>query len=384
MVKRIKFWGIVPLFCLLATGVALPITGGQSNPSSNSQQRAVIQTHLPSPQLRAFSTGIVSVKEPFAAIPGSYLEQQFVLPRGTILETLDVQGFKVDIVRKLSTDGTLVVEIQGVPQTNAPSLSYLVQNALRWKSLYAIDISTGDFKAFVSTDNFCDLPKAEITFVMGSPHLVGNAIAGRSYKNIYSEMDAAPSAPEAPVGLGELWECRYEGLIELRKGESVRLPLFDASLKLESIYYWDGGEVVLKHEFMNSLDRPLAPGRIECYKDGSWVGEDTMDWVAIGAEGEIISQYAPDIEIEEKTIRKEEKLERRIVGKEVSVQNHKQAKISIEVVRYLPGRANLLSASPKPTQEGKKLTWTLTIGPGESQNISYLYEEILRQKKDKW
>jgi hypothetical protein len=332
-------------------------------------------------QLRAFSSGVTSVKKPFAAIPGSRLEQEFALPRGTILETFNVQDVEVNLIRRLQTDGTLVVEVRGIPKTSTPSLSYLVRDAIRWKPLYTIDLSTGELRAFTSTDNLCDFPKAQITFVMGSPHLVGEIAPSYRLKAM-SRGIAAPSPPKTPVGLGELWEYRYEGLIELKKGESLKLPLFDASLKLEPVYYWDGEEVVLKHKFVNSLNKPLAPGRVECCEDGLWIGEDIIDWVAIGAEGEIISQYAPDIEIEEKTIRREEKPERRIVEKEVSVQNHKEAGIFIEIVRYLPKRANLLSASPELTPEGGKLTWTLTVGPGESQIISYLYEEILEEKED--
>jgi hypothetical protein len=345
----------------------------------NSVQEGAIQ--LPPIELRIFSSGLVSVKKPFAAHPESYLKQEFALPSGTMLETVDVQGVEVSLLRKLSTDGGLVVEVCGIPKTSAPSLSYLVQNAIRWKPLYVIDLSTGELRAYAVTDNLCPFPPAEVTFVMGSPHLASEVGAYKVEAMAMSRGIGVPSPPKVPVSQGELWEYHYEGLIELKGGECIRLPLFDASLELTPVYYWDGEEVVLKHKFVNRLNKPLAPGRVECYEGGSWVGEDTIDWVAIGAEGEIVPQYAPDIEVEEKTTRREEEPERRTVEKEVSVQNHKQTVISIEIVRYLPERANLLSASGKPTQEGGKLTWTLTVGPGESQAISYLYEEILEQKE---
>ena len=301
MKKRIKILGAVTLFCLLSASVALPVAGDQPGPLNSLQESTA--TQLPPVQLRAFSSGVAFVKKPFAAIRGGQLEQEFALPRGTILETLNVQGVEVSLIRKLQTDGTLVVEVCGIPETNTPSLSYLVRDAIRWDPLYVTELSTGGLRAYAATDNLCNFPKAQITFVMGSPHLVGEIRPSYRLEAMYrGKGRAVPSPPKVPVSLGELWEYRYEGLIELKKGESIRLPLFNASLKLEPVYYWDGEEVALKHKFVNSLNKPLAPGRVECYECGSWVGEDTLDWVAIDAEGEIISQYAPDIEVEEKTI----------------------------------------------------------------------------------
>lgn len=411
-------------------------------------------------EIRAFSVGVAVVKEPFSAELSKPFVGRFSLPPGTALETLQAQGFKTSLVRRITAeeplpmlmegdevrlftnfnDGTttfegvvinpegwgfqqgeplciqskpegnplclpgdkiaaisilsvkegvpladrfqedrpLTIEVQGIPETAYPYITYLVRGALSWEPLYTLELTTGELAAFASTENAFDFGKTKITFVMGEPYLIGGYVKEPARGLGVEAMAVAASPP--PQRIGESWEYPFEGTVELKKGESLRLPLFEGKLTLKNVYTWDGGNVLLKHEFTNGLDRPLAEGRVECYEDGLWVGEDSIPWVAVSQKGEVTSQYAKDIEIEERTTQQKEEKDKRTTEKEVRVINHKQEAISIEVIRILPYRANLISANPKPEQDGEMLTWRLELKPGETKTARYAYEVLLESQ----
>jgi hypothetical protein len=285
----------------------------------------------------------------------------------------------VPVPERLQEDRPLVVEVQGIPETTSPYLSYLVRGALSWEPLYALELTTGELEAFVSTENAIDFGKTRITFVMGEPFLVEGYLEGPT-RGLGTAAMLAPTPPQAPQGVGEFWEYPFEGTVELEKGESLKLPLFQAKLALKELYSWDGGAVLRKHRFTNTLDRPLAAGRMECYEEGLWVGEDTIPWVAISQEGEVTSQYAKDIEVNERTTQQEEGRDKSTTEKEVSATNHKQEAVTIEIIRSLPDRANLVFADPTPKRDGSKLTWLLEMRPQETKKVRYRYEVLLEPK----
>lgn len=307
-------------------------------------------------------------------------EATVCLPRDEVvaISIVSANG-NVPVPERLQEDMPLVIEVQGVPETPSPYLSYLVRGALSWEPLYALELSTGDLEAFVSTENRLDFGKTRITFVMGEPFLV-DAYSKEPTRGLEAAVMAAPAPPTVPQTVGEFWEYPFEGIVDIKEGESLRLPLFEAKLALKELYSWDGGLVLLKHQFTNTLNRPLAAGRVECYQEGFWVGEDTIPWVAVSQEGEITSQHARDVEVKERTTRQKEERDKRTTEKEVSVTNHKTEAIAIEVVRRLPYRANLTFADPTPDRDGSTLTWRLEINPSETKTIRYGYEELLDQK----
>ena len=279
---------------------------------------------------------------------------------------------------RLINENLMQIEISGTVKDKEQSINYIMRNVLQWEPIYTLDLLTGKISAYAFLESYIDFSNANITFVMGSPLIAGKVSPySTNQKMLVPVEEAIDSAGFGLNQVGEMWEYKYNEKLGLYKNESVKLPLFSGKLKLSNIYTWNGAKVLLKHKFTNELNTPLPPGIIDNYEDKVWVGQSELKWVAKGEKSEILSQYAKDIEIEEIITEQTEEMNKRIISKKIVINNHKEKKIRIEIIRNLPYRSNLIKTSPNNKQDGSKLTWDIFVDDNQSKSINYTYETLL-------
>ncbi|MFC1738399.1 hypothetical protein ACFL1G_05025 [Planctomycetota bacterium] len=234
--------------------------------------------------------------------------------------------------------------------------------------------------------------------------------------------DFIPAYGAAEVGMAaeDLFLYPVEG-VSLEKGEVGYLPLFTESVPYKHIYKWEILDYVSEEERYSYQRRgqeegepneevwhclrvenitkvPWTTAPAEIVKEGIVLGQDTLNYTP--AEGETtvkitqaVSVKAEQVEIEIDRKRDAAQLygyhyDLVTVEGKLSVTNFQQKGITLEISKTLSGE--LKSSQPEAKVDSlarglrrmngvKRLTWTIELKAGESQQLDYTYEVYVRR-----
>lgn len=250
---------------------------------------------------------------------GSFVSQdggQFLLATDggtTLVQTSHVSAVEVS-GRRLDPSGpaltTVSILITAAPGRHNVRVSYLATGA-GWNPSFILDPTTGDMTFFATLTGMQDWRNVTLDLISGSPNLV-YGVNGGSYSLRASaayDMSADSASGYSPqVGasesVGSLHRYRYNGTVELAKGETVRLPMATGKAEIQRHYYEalagdsannDWQALPEKYQLRNTLGEMLPAGPIRVYLGGEWVGSDTLPALGKGEVGNITVAHSNDV-----------------------------------------------------------------------------------------
>jgi len=206
--------------------------------------------------------------------------------------------------------------------------------------------------------------------------------------------------------------------ITLKLGETGYYPLFTESVPYEEFYEWkipdyiderdrygrqrgeEMEEQIVWHaiRLTNDTQTPWTTAPAQLMKDGRIIGQDTLNYTASKAESVVritqaVSVRAEQTEFETKRERAAvalygDSFDRVTIEGTLAVTNYKDEAISIEITKTLSGEVK--STSPKATDKTlarglramnptHELEWSILLDAGESREVTYAYEALIRR-----
>lgn len=275
--------------------------------------------------------------------------------------------------------GELLVTINTISTYGEKNItvSYLMKGP-SWKATHFLDLDTGDLECWAQVENPQGWQNVTLTTVVGGPHVVYRGGFSPYYTGYAYEVNALSCSSDTtwtPAEVEEYHEYTLDKKISFNKGETVRIPLFSGVIPIYQEYFWSGGKVENRYYLNNTLSEPLPNGIIGCYRGNKWVGEDNLKYTPKGDETSIIVSYAYDVKAESKTISEEHTYSKDTYTIQMTIENFKNASITIKIERILPYKANLLSSTPTANLEGRTLSWKVDVDGNGSFVITYTYED---------
>lgn len=205
--------------------------------------------------------------------------------------------------------------------------------------------------------------------------------------------------------------------ITLKSGDTGYYPLFTLSVPYTQIYQWTVPDYVNESErysrpgqaetreivwhslrLTNNSKTPWTTAPAETMKQGQVLGQDTLDYTPSGATGTVKITQAVSVKAEQTEVEVEREREAlRMYGDyfdRVTLQgtlrviNYKAEPISVEVEKTLSGEVKTttpvakivtLASGLQRMNPTRKLTWTVALKPGQTQEISYTYQALIRR-----
>lgn len=189
--------------------------------------------------------------------------------------------------------------------------------------------------------------------------------------------------------------------VTLGRGERALVPLFDADVPLEHVYQW---KIVVDPRARVDADRPdgfwhsvrlsnataqpWTTGPITLTRDGFLLGQDVLSYAAAGASTTVPVTRAIDLFGKRRTTESARERDRWHNGlrdlvtlhEELRVTSYEREPVTLEVVRDLTGEVvavpadalhEILGDRPESVNRRERLTWTLTLGAGESRTLEF-------------
>lgn len=341
----------------------------------------------------------------------------------------------------------------GVPASRKKlTVSYLAKG-ITWAPSYIVDITEVD-KAQISAkatviNEACDLEDITVQLVTGYPNLqfadivsplakkenlaqfLQSLIRGQSeqgrlgginsnvmsqsvaYRPMEEAMMPAYGAAQAGKVAEDLFLYPVEN-VHLAKGEVGYLPLFTESVSYKHIYQWKIPDYVDEDDrysyqrnrrkepveevwhclrMQNTTKVPWTTAPAETVKEGTILGQDTLDYTPIKAEAilkitQAVSVKAEQVELE--TDRKRNaatfyhtSYDLVTIDGKLTVTNFKAEHITLEITKMLSGevkqsqpeaKVETLAKGLRRVNPNKKLTWTIDLDAGGSAKLEYTYE----------
>jgi hypothetical protein len=331
---------------------------------------------------------------------------------------------------------------------------------ITWAPSYLVDI-TDSAKARLSAkalilNDACELKDATAQLVTGFPHLLFADIAspmalkedlaqflqalsqGQSERgrpgimsNVMTQRaQFAPMPSEAAMPAysaaeaGQVAEDLFlypAGQVNLAKNEVAYIPLFTEAVPYKHIYQWDIPDYVSQEDSYQYRSQPpgstpelqevwhsirltnstkvpwtTAPG--ETVKNGTILGQDTLNYTPAGAQATLRITQAVGIKAEQREFETDRKrdamqlygehFDRVTVRGELSVTSFQDKAVTMEITKTLSG--DLKTAHPEAQIEKLatglrrmngllKLTWTLDLPPAQKKDLTYTYEVYVRR-----
>jgi len=277
-----------------------------------------------------------------------------------LTEVVQTQGPKILV--EVTTDSP-----QGEYQLK---ISYLMRGPT-WKPTYFIDLETSYLECWATIENVENWKNFTLVLVSGGPHVVyvGPIISPiESYSLRYS-----PSIDFTSTTIDEYHEYTYGAKLSFEKGTVVRLPLFNGSVSLRQEYFWTEGEVQNRYHINNTLSEPLAAGIVEFYRDGAWVGEDSIPYTPIKGESIAIVNYAYDIKITKIVTKSIDEPRHKVQGITLTIRNHKTISIQILIQQNINGYT-LVTSTPPATRVGTIISWAINVNADSTATVYYEWE----------
>lgn len=283
-------------------------------------------------------------------------------------------------------------------------------NSLNWVCSYDVYIneeeSSVDLKARVNIINTTghDFRNASLMLVAGNMNRVYEP--PQVFRTMAKSLDASGDFVSNEIKPQEVVEAYsykipFDG-ITLNDGENISVELFSKSgIKFEKYYIYKGQIdswyfydnlrnyrydkklntiFTFKNNKENSLDIPLAEGKVRIYKikDGFnvFVGEDTIKNTPVNSKIEINAGKAFDVEGERKILEHKKVLPNIYRDTiEIRIRNEKREEIKVKVKEYLWGRARVVESSHGYNQiDVNNIEFDIKVPSKSSQIIKYVAE----------
>ena len=275
-------------------------------------------------------------------------------------------------------------------------LSYLTRGLSWWADYLAIlDLDRGrmDLDSFVSVSNSSGktFRDAALRLVAGKLHRVGERELGYGYVKAMEEMALAQAAPQfAEEAAFEYHLYTLERPATLEDGRTKQLGFISArEVQVERRYVFEparGSGIRVEISFTNSalsgLGQPLPAGRVRLYqRQGKgdellFVGEDLIPHTPVDEEVSLTVGVAFDLTGERR------QLERRRIAPDryretilITLANHKEEAVTIEVIEHPPGDWVILSATPAYEKvDANTIKFVVPVSPGGEATVRYTVE----------
>ncbi|MGA3192344.1 MAG: hypothetical protein ABSD73_07505 [Candidatus Bathyarchaeia archaeon] len=278
-------------------------------------------------------------------------------------EVVQVQGPRILV--QVTTDSPA-----GNYQMN---VSYLMRGPT-WKPTYFVDLQTSQLQCWATLTNVESWTNFTLVLVSGGPHLV-YASSGFQYYGAVPMMESVSdgSIQFTSSTTDEYHEYTYGAKVSFEKGTTIKLPLFEGTVKLRQEYYWSGGEVQNRYHLNNSLNEPLASGTVEFYRGEQWMGEDSIGYTPVNGESIAIVNYAYDIKVASTVTKSISQSNYADQGINITIQNYKSINVQILIQQDINGY-ELVTSTPQATRVGSSLSWVINVDANGAATIYYEWQ----------
>jgi hypothetical protein len=205
--------------------------------------------------------------------------------------------------------------------------------------------------------------------------------------------------------------------VDLKKGETGYYPLFTETAPYTEFYEWhvpdyigvegyygrqgqmDEPQVVWHSiRLTNETKVPWTTAPAQLMKDGQIIGQDTLNYTAPTAETVVkitraVSVHAEQAEVELSREREAVRMygdsfDRVTIKGTLFVTNYKDKLVSVEITKTVSGELKetdpkaadvTLARGLKAMNPVHELTWKVELKPGESREVSYTYQALIRR-----
>jgi hypothetical protein len=206
--------------------------------------------------------------------------------------------------------------------------------------------------------------------------------------------------------------------VDLAKGETGYYPLLDALLPYKHVHLWDIPDYLNDQEqydqgrqqqpvesvvwhalrLTNSTAIPWTTAPAETVTGGQVLGQDIIAYTPVGGEATLKITVAVDVKADQAEFERERQrdalnfrgwsYDRVTVDGKLSVHNLKPDGVTVEITKLLSGdvqatkpeaAAEKLAGGLRAVNPLNRLRWTLTLKPGEEQQITYAYQVLVRR-----
>jgi len=272
----------------------------------------------------------------------------------------------------------ITADVSGPYELNVSFLS----RGTSWEPSHFLDLLSGRLQTWAMVSSSDNWSSASLTLVVGQPHIVFGGSVPIKYTD---EIFTGRSSEFTMTGLGEYHAYRYARPFTISSGDTAMILLLSGTVDVKRHYFWagynyySGDSTPIEYaNVTNVLDDPIPAGLIQFYRGSEWVGNDRTPYIAVDSTAKLMVAYAHDLKVEQKTVRIEHLSGFDRVTVQVTATNYKTEAISIAIQQTIPYEATLESSDPQPIQEGQVLTWTLELGSGERELITYTYSIPVR------
>ncbi len=270
------------------------------------------------------------------------------------------------------------------------TFSYLTQG-LSWAGSYIClldeEESTLSIQGQITLSNQCglDFPQATIRFVAGDVSQVEKTI---------TEFRAM-AVPASPMGMGDMEQGVFEyhlytlpGTINLASGDQLIVPYTGASnVPVEKKYTYDGAnssavqvQIAFDNTVQNNLGIPLPAGAVRLFgeTDGALLllGEDMIAHTAKEETVNLDVGSAFDL-VGERTQISREKIAQSTYREtyHITLRNHKDTAVSIDVMEHLSGTWKIMSSSqPYEKVDSNNIKYQVEIPSDGEKEVEYTVE----------
>jgi len=294
--------------------------------------------------------------------------QTLMIPESSITmiilnEVVQVQGPKILV--QVTTDSP--------PGDYQMNVSYLMRGPT-WTPTNFVDLDTSYLQCWATLENVESWSNFTLVLVSGGPHLVYDNPISQSI-DVVPEMAtvSSPSIDFTSTTTDEYHEYTYNATLSLEEGTAVRLLLFEGTVRLRQEYFWTDGDVQNRYHLNDTLDEPLASGTVEFYRDGQWMGEDSIGYTPVNAESIAIVNYADDIQVTSTVTKSITESNYEDQGINISIQNYKPTNAQILIQQDINGY-NLVTSTPNATIVGSSLSWVISVDANSTATIYYEWQ----------
>jgi hypothetical protein len=294
-------------------------------------------------------------------------------------------GFTLPGLPVLTTEPTLVwrvsTELEGEQHIR---LNYLTRG-LSWSAGYTAQFGEDELalKSFVSVTNRSGLGyrNAQLRLVAGQPHRV-TAPRELGYAKALEAMPAAPEFMEEAAFEYHLYTLDRPATLE--DGQTKQFAFISAPhVKAEWRYTYEGqyrDGVWTEVEFTNSkesgLGKPLPAGTVRFYQEGLFLGEDMIPHTPVDEKVTLTVGRAFDLVAERVLVEQRRVAEGKYRDSvRITLKNHKDKDVMIEVIEHLRGDWAVLQASAEYRKvEAGTIAFTVPVEAGGEAQVTYTVE----------
>jgi len=207
--------------------------------------------------------------------------------------------------------------------------------------------------------------------------------------------------------------------VTLAKDETGYYPLFTENVPYTEFYHWEIRDYINEQDrygvrrqqegdkpeevwhsirLTNTTAVPWTTAPAQLMNDGNIIGQDTLKYTPPEGESTVkitqaVSVNAEQTEVEVERTREAERIygdyfDRVSLEGSLNITNYKAEKISLEIEKTLSGEVKHTSHKAEDITLARglrrmnpvhELTWKIELQPGESQEITYTYEALIRR-----